>query len=74
MADRMIGAIDVSPERQIRLTLTTERDGAQVIDVRWFDRFAGVWMPGKVGCPIPVQHGEAFARLAAEAVAAGGGA
>lgn len=73
MTDRTIGKIDVSPDRQIRLTLTRER-GVDVIDVRAFDRFAGVWMPGKVGCPIPVQHGEEFARLAAEAVAAGGGA
>ncbi len=72
MTDRTIGAIEVSPDCQIRLTLTTDR-GMPIIDVRAFDRFAGVWMPGRVGCPIPIQHGEAFARLAAEAVAAGGG-
>lgn len=68
MSDRTVGVIDVAPGLQIRMTLTTER-GNPVVDVRQWDRFAGVWMPGKRGLPIPVEHREAFAMLAGEAAA-----
>lgn len=50
-----VGAIDVAPDHQIRLTFATEK-GKRVIDLRAFDKFAGVWMPTKAGVSLPVEH------------------
>lgn len=59
MADLCIGTIPLSPDLQLRVTLTTER-GRQVVDLRAFDRFAGVWMPSKKGLSVPAEHAELY--------------
>lgn len=68
MPDLCIGTIALTPDLQLRVTLTTER-GRQVVDLRAFDKFAGVWMPSKKGLAVPAEHAEAVARLTSDASA-----
>lgn len=63
-----IGSVDLSPTLQARVTICNA-SGKRVIDVRLFDLFAGVFMPGKRGVSIPVEHAEELCRLTTEAAA-----
>lgn len=67
---RQIGVIQLDGDRELRVSLTTERR-RPVLDIREFARFsaAGVMMPGRNGVVVPVENLAALLPMITEAAA-----